>query len=63
MIWNGLHQHRKLEGGVPESIHREDEKRETQTVLERSIDDEVCVEFYKSTDDVNLDESNKSNNP
>jgi hypothetical protein len=53
----------KIGGGIPESIHREDEKHETRMVLERSTDDEVYVEFYKPRDDVNLDESNKSNNP
>ena len=50
-------------GRKPESIHLEDEKREKRRASERSIDDEVYGEFYKSGDDVNHDESNKSNNP
>jgi hypothetical protein len=48
------------EGG-PEHIHRGDEMRDLRRESALSIDDEVYEAFCKSTDDVNPDESNKSN--
>ena len=49
-------------GRKPESIHLEGEKHAMRTASAQSIYGEVYEEFYKQEDDVDLDESNKSNN-
>jgi len=47
--------------GRTEHIHRGDEMRDLRRESVQSIDDEVYEVFCKSRDDVNPDESNKSN--
>jgi hypothetical protein len=46
----------------PESIHLKDEKHAMRTALVQSICDEAYEESCTQEDDVDLDESNKSNN-
>jgi len=48
---------------VPENIHREGEKHDSQTVSEQSTYDAVYATSYIQAGDVAPDESNKSNNP
>ena len=64
VVWDGLHQSVNIRGeGGPEHIHRGDEMRDLRRESGQSIDDEVYEASCKSTDDVNPDESNKSNHP
>jgi len=68
VVWDGLQQHQQYSGKGggkwgPEHIHRVDEMRDSHRESVQSTDDEAYEASYKPKDDVNLDESNKSNHP